>query len=54
MSDKFQGIYDEYQSASIAIDALSDALHRATRFDKPGIRRALMDAIEADMKKEAA
>ena len=63
-----QGIYEEYQSAGIAIAALTDALHKATRFDKPSIRRALieaaqarmnlgfelMDAIEADMKKEAA
>jgi hypothetical protein len=63
-----EGIYDEYQSASIAIDALSDALRQATPFERPSIRRALieaaqarmnlgfelMDAIEADMKKEAA
>lgn len=42
-----QGLIDEYESARIAVAALADALVRATRFDAPGIRRALFEAETA-------
>lgn len=67
MIDRIQGLQDEWASASLAIAALADALKRATVFEKPVIRRALMeaaqarlhlsfelmDAIEADLKEAA-
>lgn len=42
-----QGLFDEYESADIAVNALIDALQTATPFDRPGIVRALYEAIEA-------
>lgn len=42
-----QGLIDEYESARLAVAALADALISATRFETPGIRRALVEAETA-------
>ena len=42
-----QGILDEYQSADIGVRRLILAERNATRFDRPGIRRALNEMINA-------
>ncbi len=67
MIDRIQGLQDEWESANLAIAALTDAHHRATRFEQLGISTALMeaaiarwkisfelmDAIEADSRRAA-
>lgn len=47
MTTNLQGLIDEYESARIAVAALADALISATRFEAPGIRRALVEAETA-------
>ena len=67
MTDRIQGLQDEWESASLAVAALADAEKKATRFERLGIRQALveaaqarlslsfelMDAIEADLRNAA-
>jgi hypothetical protein len=45
--DPLQGLIDEFESAQIAVAALIDAESRATAFDRPGIQRALAEALHA-------
>ena len=47
MIDPIQQKHDTWESASIAVAALVDAEKRATRFEKPGIRKALFDAVQS-------
>jgi hypothetical protein len=42
-----QGMMDEYESATLAVDALRVALDNATPFDRPSIVRALNEACGA-------
>ena len=42
-----QGIQDEWESACLAVAALAEAEKNATRFDRPGIRKALIEAASA-------
>ena len=67
MIDRIQGLQDELVSARQNLAKLADAEKNATRFEKPGIRLALieaaqstihlsfelMDAIEADLRNAA-
>lgn len=45
--DRLDGLWDEFQSAHLAVIALAEALERATRFERKGIRRALREAVDA-------
>ena len=47
MIDPLQGLIDEFESAQIAVAALIDAEALATVFDRPGIQKALAEALQA-------
>ena len=45
--DRLDGLWEEFQSAHIAVLALHEALERATRFERKAIARALREAVDA-------
>lgn len=42
-----QGLLDEFESATIAVAALTDALEHATPFERPALHRSLREATAA-------